>query len=131
MIDYSKYSCDKCKRNGSWLCKHCWHTAGKKPTRFKPKKKTGCKTPEFRSKVPMPPIKPARENIGPKRVNQTICGTKERIDAFLDIYEDAIKIDGEIYWSDSKGAIAIFTTQEYKDYLLGKSDTISNTKENN
>ena len=26
------------------------------------KKKTGCGTPEFRSKVPMPPVKPARLN---------------------------------------------------------------------
>ena len=26
------------------------------------KKKTGCETPEFRSKVPMPPVKPAKTN---------------------------------------------------------------------
>ena len=48
MIDLSNYSCDKCKRAGSWLCKNCWHTAGKKPTRFKHKKKIGCETPEYR-----------------------------------------------------------------------------------
>ena len=94
------------------------------------KKKTGCETPEFRSKIPMPPINPARENIG-KRINKTYCGTKDRISAFLELYEDAIKIDGEIYWSDRKGVIVFFTTQEYKDYLIGRSDTISNTKENN
>lgn len=55
MFDLSKYSCDKCKKNGSWLCKHCWHTAGKKPTRFKPKKKTGCETPELRKYTSPPP----------------------------------------------------------------------------
>lgn len=47
MLDLSKYSCDKCKREGSWHCKHCWHTADKPPTRFKRKKKTGCETPTY------------------------------------------------------------------------------------
>ena len=54
MIDHSNYSCDKCKRVGSWHCKHCWHTAEKPPTRFKPKKKTGIQTPEFRKPTPPP-----------------------------------------------------------------------------
>lgn len=33
------------------------------------KKKTGCETPEFRSKVPMPPVKPAKE-----KENKTMYG---------------------------------------------------------
>ena len=56
MIDLSNYSCDKCAREFSWHCRHCLHTADKPPTRFKPKKKTGCETPEFRkpTRVPNP-----------------------------------------------------------------------------
>ena len=48
MIDHSEYSCDKCKRENSWHCKHCWHTVNKKPTRFKPKNKTGCEAPKIK-----------------------------------------------------------------------------------
>lgn len=55
MLDLSKYSCDKCKREGSWHCKRCWHTVNKKPTHFKPKNKTGIQTPEFRKPTPPPP----------------------------------------------------------------------------
>lgn len=47
MIDLSNYSCDKCSREFSRHCKHCYHTAEKPPTRFKPKKKTGVQTPEY------------------------------------------------------------------------------------
>lgn len=76
MIDLSNYSCDKCSRNFSRHCKHCFHTADKVPTKFKPKKKAGCETPEFRKPTappipprytppPMPPVKPAKpkENV--------------------------------------------------------------------
>lgn len=55
MIDLSDYSCDKCAREFSRHCKHCLHTAEKPPTRFKPKKKTGCETPELRKPTPPPP----------------------------------------------------------------------------
>ena len=60
MINHSDYSCDKCTREASWLCKNCLRTAEKPPTRFKRKKKTGCETPEFRSKVSMPPVRPPK-----------------------------------------------------------------------
>ena len=64
MIDFSDYSCDKCTRKFSRHCKHCLHTTKKPPTRFKRKKnKTGCETPEFRSKVPMPSIKPPQDEF--------------------------------------------------------------------
>jgi hypothetical protein len=55
MIDLSNYSCDKCVREFSRHCKHCLHTAEKSPTSFKPKKKTGVQTPEFRKPTPPPP----------------------------------------------------------------------------
>ena len=55
MLDLSKYSCDKCKREFSRHCKHCWHTTDKPPTRFKPKKKTGVQTSEFRKPSAPPP----------------------------------------------------------------------------
>jgi hypothetical protein len=55
MIDLSNYSCDKCAREFSRYCKHCLHTAEKPPTRFKPKKKTGVQTPEFRKPSAPPP----------------------------------------------------------------------------
>lgn len=55
MFDLSKYSCDKCKREGSWHCKRCWHTVNKKPTHFKTKKKTGVQIPELRKPTPPPP----------------------------------------------------------------------------
>lgn len=84
MIDLSNYSCDKCKRVGSWHCEHCWHTADKPPTRFKCKKKTGIQTPELRKPTtppppptsgsnaqktptynppPMPPVKPPKPKV--------------------------------------------------------------------
>lgn len=54
MTNLSDYSCDKCTREFSRHCKHCLHTAEKPPTRFKPKKKTGIQTPEFRKPTPPP-----------------------------------------------------------------------------
>ncbi len=87
MLDLSKYSCDKCKRNGSWHCKRCWHTVNNKPTHFKPKKKTGVQTPELRKPTPPPPpptrgsnaVKPNPNYIPPASVKEncaysTPCG---------------------------------------------------------
>ena len=87
MIDLSNYSCDKCIREFSRHCKHCYHTIEKPPTRFKPKKKTGVQTPEFRSKVPMPPIKPAKEKEN-ATMNKTMYGLNlyipfEELDAYI------------------------------------------------
>ena len=48
MIDLSNYSCDKCAREFSRHCKHCYHTVNKAPTKFKKKEKTGYKTPEIK-----------------------------------------------------------------------------------
>ena len=76
MIDLSNYGCDKCAREFSWHCKHCWHTVNKKPTRFKHKKKTGVQTPELRKPTPPPPpptsgsnaVKPNPNYISPASV---------------------------------------------------------------
>lgn len=67
MLDLSNYSCDKCAREFSRHCKHCYHTADKAPTRFKKKKKTGVQTPEYRRPTP-PPVKPTRKNAPNLRV---------------------------------------------------------------
>ena len=84
MLDYSKYSCDKCKRDGSWHCKRCWHTVNKKPTNFKPKKKTGIQTPEFRKPTP-PPLSPM--------VMDVVIGFEDR----------TYKLeDGDIFWANDK-----------------------------
>ena len=58
MINLSDYSCDKCAREFSRHCKHCYHTADKAPTRFKKKKKTGSQVPPQYDSPPMPPVKP-------------------------------------------------------------------------
>ena len=94
MINHSDYSCDKCAREISRHCRHCLHTAEKPPTRFKPKKKTGCETPELRKPTPppMPPVKPPKE-----KENTTMYGLKlyipfEDLDAYIhDHIEEAHK----------------------------------------
>lgn len=73
MIDFSNYSCDKCKRAFSRHCNNRIHTLGKPPTKFKPKNifaraikeaqeldavLTECKTPEFRKSTPPPAPNP-------------------------------------------------------------------------
>lgn len=78
MIDLSNYSCDKCAREFSRHCKHCWHTADKPPTKFKHKKKTGCETPGLRKPTPPPPpptsgsnaVKPNPNYVPPASVAQ-------------------------------------------------------------
>ena len=54
MTDLSNYSCDKCNREFSRFCSRCLHTADEPPTKFKPKKSTGCKTPEYGRTSPPP-----------------------------------------------------------------------------
>lgn len=132
MIDHSNYSCDKCKRVGSWHCKHCWHTAEKPPTRFKPKKKTGVQTPEFRKPTPPPPL-PTEEFTTPHpRVVKRCCvDTEDRLDVFMTKYNDARKIEGAmVYWSDKYGALAVVASQEWKDYLFDGKDMPIIEKEN-
>lgn len=104
------------------------------------KKKTGCETPEYRCPTspppynppPMPPVKPAKENSQPRHFWRNMIDTKARFDEFAKWHDDLIKMDGaEVYFSVTEGIVAIVTTQEWRDYFMGRSDTIPNTKENN
>ena len=109
-INHSDYSCDKCKRFGSWLCHGCVKTAEKPPTRFKRKKKTGCETPKEKSKA--------------KHVAYNYVGIKENFNKFAEKYDDLLKIDNaEIYWSDKTETIVVVTTPEWIEFLMGRSDT--------
>ena len=124
MIDLSNYSCDKCAREFSWHCKHCWHTADKPPTRFKNKKKTGCETPEYRCPT-MPPVAQPKEERKIKCVAHPYVGTKEGFNKFAERYDDLLKIDNaEIYWSDKTETIAVVTTPEWTEFLMGRSDAV-------
>lgn len=79
MINLSDYSCDKCAREFSRHCKHCYHTVDKVPTRFKKKKQTGVQTPEFRKPTPPPPpptsgsnaVKPNPNYVPPASVKKS------------------------------------------------------------
>ena len=133
MIDLSNYSCDKCVREFSRHCKHCYHTADKVPTRFKKKKKTGCETPEFRRPAMPPVAKPKEERCVARTVRRSLVGTKDSLDALLSRpdYADSVKIENaDVYWSDKNGATIVATTPEWRDYLLGKRDTPVVEKEN-
>lgn len=82
MIDVSNYSCDKCSREFSRYCKHCFHTADKTPTKFKRKKKTGCEMPEYRCPTMSPVAKPKQKE------NKTMYGLKlyipfDELDAYI------------------------------------------------
>lgn len=124
MINHSDYSCDKCRREASWLCKYCIHTAEKPPTRFKRKKKTGVETPEFRKPVPLPPIPPLPVTELPSRhprsVSKFAIDTEDKMDVLKSKYPDAIKVDGAtMYWSDEQMALLVVAPQEWKDCLFG------------
>ena len=114
MINHSDYSCDKCAREASLLCKNCLRTADKPPTRFKRKKKTGCETPEFRKPTPPPP-KP-EINEFKNYTNFIIRPKRDKLDAWKNAefipYKDEILVgyndikviyklgDGVHQWND-------------------------------
>ena len=106
MIDLSNYSCDKCKRVGSWHCKHCWHTAENPPTKFKRNetmsqriirkmKKLDDMIIAYESALTQP-IEPAKEEEK-KIMNKTMYGLKlyipfEELDQYIrDHVEDTYK----------------------------------------
>lgn len=124
MINPSDYSCGKCKREASWLCKYCIHTAEKPPTRFKRKKKTGVQTPEFRKPVSLPSIHslPVEElpSRHPRYISKFAIDTEDKIDVLKSKYPDAIKVDcATMYWSDEQMALLVVAPQEWKDCLFG------------
>lgn len=88
------------------------------------KKKTGVQTPEFRKPTqPPPPTRPFYRNI---------IDTREHFDKFVERPDDLIRMDGaEVYFSVKDGLAVVVTTQEWKDYFMGISNIIPNTKENN
>ena len=91
------------------------------------KKKTGVQTPELRKPTPPPPLPNP-----PRRFCRNMIGDKEHYDQFAKLHNDLIKMEGaEVYFSVKSGITAIVTTQEWKDYFMGRSDIMPNTKENN
>ena len=87
----------------------------------------GIKTPEFRKPTPPPPVPNP-----PRRFCRNVIDTKEQFDKLTERPDDLIRMDGaEVYFSVKSGLTAIITTQEWKDYFMGKSNFIPNTKENN
>ena len=132
MIDLSNYSCDKCAREFSWHCKHCWHTVDKPPTRFKKKKKTGVQTPEFRKPTPPPPPPTSGSNaVKPKHIARGYIGTKESFVHFTDQHDGLVKIENaEIYWIDESESIVVVASPEWRDYLMGRKDAPIVEKEN-
>ena len=87
---------------------------------FKRKKKTGCETPEY-TPPSMPPVEPAKDNFNSRCFSRNMIGTKESFDAFSKLHNDLIKIEGaEVYLGDKSGIVAVVTTQEWKDYFMGR-----------
>ena len=96
------------------------------------KKKTGCETPKFRQPTPPPPpTESVEENFKPRHFCRNMIGDQEHFDQLAKRHNDLIKMDGaEVYFSVKSGITVIVTTKEWKDYFLGRSDIIPNTKEN-
>lgn len=60
-----------------------------------------------------------------KRVNYTYAGTKtqSKLEKLKHQYPNAVKIeDADIYWDDATGSLFVFTSEEWKEYLLGKRE---------
>lgn len=66
-----------------------------------------------------------------KYVAHNYVGTKETFNKFAEKYDDLLKIDNaEIYWSDKTEAIVVVTTPEWREFLMGRSNTPFAEKEN-
>ena len=58
-----------------------------------------------------------------KKVNHTYVGTKSKIKELNKKYPNATQIvDADVYWDDASGSVFVFTSNEYKAYLLGKRE---------
>lgn len=110
------------------------------------KKKTGVQTPELRKYTPPPTlptsgsnavkpnpnyispvsvVKPKEERRYIRTIRRLLVDTQDgfRLIASNPSYDDILKIENaDVYWSNKNGAVVVVTTQEWKDYLLGKSD---------
>lgn len=102
---------------------------------LKRKKKARCKSPNY-SRHTFPPhpdfgwktMKKSHtsttafeEHHQPKQIKKFSVGTEDRVNILLSIYDDMVKIENaDIYWSEQAGMVAVCTTQEWKDYFMGK-----------
>lgn len=67
-----------------------------------------------------------------KIIHKSYVGTTENLHDFLQRYADALKIENaEVYWLEESGSVVLFASQEWKEYLTGRSDILPTTKENN
>ncbi len=98
-------------------------------------RKIGIQTPEFRKPTPPPPLPlpatPFKEKYyTPKTVAKFCVDTKDNLTVFMEKYDDVVKIENaEVYLSIKDDVLAIVATQEWKDYLRGRSNIIPVTKE--
>lgn len=96
---------------------------------IKHKKKPKCQSP-----YGLPYVKPQKPGSRRKHIKistnvvQTVklirkCAvdTEDRLYILFSKYDDIVQIENaNIYWSEKYGVIAVCTTQEWKDYFLGK-----------
>lgn len=71
-------------------------------------------------------VQPKEEHRVIRRVYKSLVDTKDKIHLLTSNpdYADMLKIENaDVYWNDKNGAVIVVTTQEWKDYLLGKRDT--------
>lgn len=73
----------------------------------------------YRNKIATPIA--FEEYRSPKFIRKCAVDTEDRLDILFSKYDDIIKIENaDIYWSEKDGVIAVRTTQEWKDYFMGK-----------
>ena len=84
----------------------------------------------YRNKVAAPIA--FEEYRSSKLIRKCAVDTEDRLDILFSKYDDIVKIENaDIYWSEKDGVIAVCTTQEWKDYLLGKSNMQERKTSNN
>ena len=58
-----------------------------------------------------------------KIINHIYVGIKSNIKELNKKYPNATQIvDADVYWDDTSGSVFVFTSNECKAYLLGKSE---------
>lgn len=61
----------------------------------------------------------------PKLVEQFLIGKKSNIERLKERVPDVVKMNiSEVFWSPSSNALAVVASQDWVDYLMGKSDII-------
>ena len=117
---------------------------------FKFKKKTRCQSPNYNrhtlpphpncghqptqkiTGAPPMPTTTFEEGCQPKQIKKFAVGTEDRVGILLSTHDDIVKIENaDIYWSEKNGVLAVCTTQEWKDYFLGKRNIPESEISNN